>query len=166
LEEDPTVLNTLRNRLKGEEGFTLIELLVVILIIGILAAIAIPSFLNQKGKGEDSRAKADARTTQTALETWYTDNQNYTCGTDSATCVTALKAIETQVPANGAGQGEVTVTPGTDSYTVDVVSTGSRHFKIVKASGGAVSRTCTRAAASDNAGGCKFASSSDTSGTW
>src|SRR5256714_9922856 len=89
-----------RPRLDAEEGFTLIELLVVILIIGILAAIAIPSFLNQKGKGEDSQAKANARTTQTSLETWYTDNQNYTCGTDSPTCVTALQAIESQVPNN------------------------------------------------------------------
>src|SRR3954464_9960776 len=94
LEEDLTVLNSLRNRLNGEEGFTLIELLVVILIIGIVAAIAIPSFLNQKSKGEDSKAKADARTTQTALETWYTDNQNYDCGSTSALCVTALKNIE------------------------------------------------------------------------
>src|SRR3954449_2998483 len=98
LEEDPTVLNTLRNRLNGEEGFTLIELLVVILIIGILAAIAIPSFLNQKGKGEDSKAKADARTTQTALETWYTDNQTYVGGTVDATSTGTLQTIEKQVP--------------------------------------------------------------------
>ena len=159
------MLNTLRNRLAGEEGFTLIELLVVILIIGILAAIAIPSFLNQKGKGEDSRAKADARTTQTALETWYTDNQNYTCGTDSPTCVTALQAIESQVPANGTGQGQVQVTPGASSYTVTVTSTGGRTFSIGKTSGGAVTRTCTRVAATDNSGGCRLASG-QTSGTW
>src|SRR3954451_15641871 len=157
LEEDPTVLNTLRNRLRGEEGFTLIELLVVILIIGILAAIAIPSFLNQKGKGEDSQAKAAARTTQTALETYYTDNQNYSCGATSATCVTALKAIENQVPADGTGQGQVTVSQGTDSYVIDVVSTGGRHFKITKATGtGAVTRDCTRTNGTDNAAGCTF----------
>jgi type IV pilus assembly protein PilA len=172
LEEDPTVLNRLRNnRLRGEEGFTLIELLVVILIIGILAAIAIPSFLNQKGKGEDSKAKADARTTQTAMETWYTDNQNYRCGpaanADSGVCVTNLKAIEAQVPDNGGAANQVTVTPGDSGYTIAVVSPGGRTFNIVKAAGGGVTRTCSRAAVTVNAGGCKFADpAADLTGTW
>ena len=68
------MLNKLRRRAEDEKGFTLIELLVVILIIGILAAIAIPAFLNQKGKAYDSNAKSDARTAATAEETYYTDN--------------------------------------------------------------------------------------------
>src|ERR1700744_567018 len=59
---------------REEGGFTLIELLVVILIIGILAAIAIPSFLNQKGKANDSSAKELARTAQTTAETAGTEN--------------------------------------------------------------------------------------------
>jgi type IV pilus assembly protein PilA len=167
LEEDPTVLNTLRKRLHGEEGFTLIELLVVILIIGILAAIAIPSFLNQKGKGEDSKAKADARTTQTALETYYTDNQNYSCGATSALCVTALKAIEAQVPNDAAATttpGTVLVTQGTDAYSVKVWSTGERWFEIAKVTGGAVSRNCGIKTAGDNAGGCKLTAA--TTGNW
>src|SRR3954470_7151773 len=123
LEEDPTVLNTLRNRLNGEEGFTLIELLVVILIIGILAAIAIPSFLNQKGKGEDSKAKADARTTQTALETYYTDNQTYVGGTANAAGTGTLQVIEKQVPIGTASatppQGQVYVNGSSNTdYTI------------------------------------------------
>ncbi|MEI2619264.1 MAG: prepilin-type N-terminal cleavage/methylation domain-containing protein [Candidatus Nanopelagicales bacterium] len=61
-----------------EEGFTLIELLVVIIIIGILAAIAIPVFLNQRAKGWDSAVKADLRNAATAEETWLTDDGNYT----------------------------------------------------------------------------------------
>ena len=68
------MLNKLRHRAEDEKGFTLIELLVVILIIGILAAIAIPAFLNQKGKAYDSNAKSDARTAATAEETYFTDN--------------------------------------------------------------------------------------------
>ena len=71
------MLNKLRHRAEDEKGFTLIELLVVILIIGILAAIAIPAFLNQKGKAYDSNAKSDARTAATAQETYFTDNNAY-----------------------------------------------------------------------------------------
>ena len=72
------MLTRLRHRAHGQEGFTLIELLVVILIIGILAAVAIPAFLNQKSKATDANVKSDINTAQTALETYYTDNETYT----------------------------------------------------------------------------------------
>jgi type IV pilus assembly protein PilA len=62
---------------ENEGGFTLIELLVVIIIIGILAAIAIPVFLNQRKKAVDASIKSDLRTAATALETYFTDNQSY-----------------------------------------------------------------------------------------
>ena len=70
-------------RLNGdsEGGFTLIELLVVMLILGILAAIALPAFLNQREKAQDSAAKSDVRTAQTAMETYYTDKQDYSQAT-------------------------------------------------------------------------------------
>ena len=68
------MLTRLRNRAHGQEGFTLIELLVVILIIGILAAVAIPAFLNQKGKAQDANVKTDVTTAQTAEETYSTNN--------------------------------------------------------------------------------------------
>jgi type IV pilus assembly protein PilA len=72
------MLYRLRQRSQDEGGFTLIELLVVILIIGILAAIAIPSFLNQKSKAYDASAKELARTAQTTAETYATDHEgNY-----------------------------------------------------------------------------------------
>src|SRR5947209_2749244 len=83
------MLQMLRKRAQDERGFTLIELLVVILIIGILAAIAIPNFVNQRGKGQDAAAKSTLRTMATAEETYYTDHQpNY------APDLAALVAIE------------------------------------------------------------------------
>ncbi len=68
----------IRNRAQEQKGFTLIELLVVILIIGILAAIAIPTFLNQRGKAQDARAKSQVKTAQIAEETYFTDNNGAT----------------------------------------------------------------------------------------
>ncbi|GAA4354062.1 type II secretion system protein [Angustibacter luteus] len=69
-----------------DSGFTLIELLVVMIIIGILAAIAIPVFLNQRKKAVDTSMKSDLRTVANEMETYYTDNQNYPAdasGTDA-----------------------------------------------------------------------------------
>src|ERR1700722_16563432 len=79
--------------LANERGFTLIELLVVILIIGILAAIAIPSFLNQKSKASDASAKELAHTAQVAMETCATDNNgNYATNCASGAKLQAYEA--------------------------------------------------------------------------
>ena len=89
------MLNRLRQRSKDEGGFTLIELLVVILIIGILAAIAIPSFLNQKSKAYDASAKELARTAETTAETYSTDHEGNYKGLSNA----ELEKYETSLNA-------------------------------------------------------------------
>ena len=93
------MLKRLRERAGSEKGFTLIELLVVMLILGILAAIAIPAFLNQKGKANDAQMKVQARSMQTAIETYSTDhNGQYT---PTPTTVN-LQAIEPTIQGGGA----------------------------------------------------------------
>ncbi len=105
------MLRNLRERAQSEKGFTLIELLVVILIIGILAAIAIPSFLNQRSKGNDAEAKSVAVTSAEAFETCATDNNgSYANCTESALIVDRADA-ERQRGASGGLVRRRTTTP-------------------------------------------------------
>jgi type IV pilus assembly protein PilA len=130
------MLHTLRQRARNDKGFTLIELLVVILIIGILAAIALPAFLNQRGKAQDTEAKSQVRTAQTAMETLYTDEQDYTSGTKAK-----LVTIE---PALGQGKAVLSVgSAGTDNYAVTSTSVTGDTFTVQKNADGTVNRTCT-----------------------
>jgi type IV pilus assembly protein PilA len=87
------LLHKLRRRAEGEKGFTLIELLVVILIIGILAAIAIPTFISQRKKGQDAAALSDAKTGQLAMETCATDNDGSYANCNFAALVAVEKSL-------------------------------------------------------------------------
>jgi type IV pilus assembly protein PilA len=127
-------------RLKGdsEAGFTLIELLVVMLILGILAAIALPAFFNQKEKATDSSAKAYAHSAQVAMETYATDHGGSYEKEGTEELTTALKKIETTL--NGAKKLEAEGTPTT--YKVTVESDTGNEFWISRAANGVATLGC------------------------
>ena len=138
---------------RREDGFTLIELLVVILIIGILAAIAIPSFLNQKGKAQDSAAKVQARTAETAAETYSTDHNGEYTGME----VKELQAIEATLKEENAAKLIKAEAPTANSYVVESESVPTKNtFTIERTATGEVARTCTK----PGTGSCP------TGGTW
>jgi type IV pilus assembly protein PilA len=157
------MLYRLRQRLSNEGGFTLIELLVVILIIGILAAIAIPSFLSQKSKAQGASAKELARTEETTAETFATDHS----GSYEGMTVAELKAYEPTINTTEGTEAWAAETEGpakaakptSAGYVVIAkakTQAGTATFKIEK-NGGAVTRTCEP---KKPEGGC------NTEGTW
>ncbi len=153
------MFHKLINRAKEEQGFTLIELLVVILIVGILAAIALPTFLGQQKKGQDSEAKSNARNLVSHVESCFAETQDY------ALCDGAPAAELTDTGLTlGNAQGSVRVaSTTTDGYTIEAYSKSASGvtgwFRIVKTATGSA-RTC----ALGGVGGCKGTVGS--TGTW
>src|ERR1700741_5616605 len=145
------MLTRLRHRVQGQEGFTLIELLVVILIIGILAAVAIPAFLNQRGKAQDANVKSDINTAQTAEETFYTDGQSYTTTSTDLTNIepTLTQAFQTtgtnpekMTLGTTAVDGATAGTGVTVLYSGKGESPSGIEYGLTKWSDGTVSRNC------------------------
>jgi type IV pilus assembly protein PilA len=140
LDKEVQMLLKLRERMSREDGFTLIELLVVMLIIGILAAIAIPTFFNQKEKAQDADAKAMAHTAQTAMETWSVDHN----GTYAGATAGGLTLIEGTVNSTDATKPEVSVvgTPNATDYQIHVTSPKTGNSFDITRTGGTFSFDC------------------------
>jgi type IV pilus assembly protein PilA len=146
-------------RLSGnsEAGFTLIELLVVMLILGILAAIALPAFFNQREKAGDSKAKENAHSAQVAVETYATENG----GLYTNVSLAKIHAIEPTISTTEGvvGSGETATVEGikvsssaANSYEIQSISSNGNDFKI-KNTAGTMTFTCTTA----GKGGCPSA---------
>jgi type IV pilus assembly protein PilA len=144
--------------LDRESGFTLIELLIVMLVMALLASIAMPAFLNQRHKANDSKAKEMAHTAQVAMETCNTGNG----GTYSTTVCTlaGLRAIEPSIPTTGV---EVKPNEPSGGYTVTITAPTSNKFSVKRESSGLFVFKCTVASASAR-GGCPGTGTAE--GTW
>lgn len=129
------VVSKLRQRMaKEESGFTLIELLVVLVIIGILLAIAVPSYLGFKDRAEKKAAAANVRTALPSVEAYYSDNGNYTALNGN---IAALQAID-------AGVSLTTVKSTATTFCIDkaVGTTYSYKFDSTNRAAGVTAGTC------------------------
>jgi type IV pilus assembly protein PilA len=141
---------------RHDEGLTLIELLIVMLIVGVLAAIAIPSFLDQQGKASDTTAKEEARTASLAAETFSTEHSASYAGITPAVLQEYDRSLQTAEGKHNAFLQTAEEAESGKGYVVTAVAPQSKDtFTITRNSSGELKRTCT----GSSSGGCR-------TGTW
>jgi type IV pilus assembly protein PilA len=149
------MLSRTRQQIQRNEGFTLIELLVVILIIGILAAIAIPAFLSQTSKANDSAAKTQIGTLQTTMQAYAIEHS----GSYVGATLTELQKIEPVLKDTTTATAAVGGTPTAEGFEVTSTAKGSGNVYKLKNEKGTITRSCTTSVTGNNGCGC-------TSGSW
>ncbi len=146
----PHIRARLGRRVHDQHGFTLIEMMVVVLLVGILLAIVLPSWLNQRAKGEDTDAKAMIRTTAMALEAYRVNEYTYNA--------TPAQLLEIEPSIEQARQ--LVFAGAADTWDITELSASGTQFRAQRDATGVVTRTCT----AHGFGLCKTVADAD--GNW
>jgi type IV pilus assembly protein PilA len=148
------MLSKLRRRAQDEKGFTLIELLVVILIIGILAAVAIPTFLNQRGKAYDSNAESMVKAAQIDEETYATSHDG-----SYATTAAELQGIDPSLSDTSAATLNAPANVSSNGYQVSATAVNTADVFTISENNGLQTDTCSTGTGGGSPGSCN-------GGTW